>query len=68
MDCQIVTPVYKYFALFHSTGCLMDWSLCIICQKKTRETLKCPLDNNKKGNELTIYQSLIDNANRFSEL
>ena len=43
-----------------------DWSLCIICQQKTSETLKCPLDNPpQKRNKSEAYEAFLKNVEEF---
>ena len=44
----------------------IDCSLCIICQQKTSETLKCPLDNpTQKRNKSEVYEGFLKNVEEF---
>ena len=46
----------------------IDWSLCIICQEKNSETLKCPLDNpaqKRNKSELEAYEAFLKNVEKF---
>ena len=38
------TPIRKYCLLEISDSCI-DWKLCVLCQKKTSEDLRCPNHN-----------------------
>ena len=46
----------------------MDWSLCILCQQKASETLKCPLNAPGKGDKSIPYQTFSDRAKEFKKL
>ena len=35
----------------------MDWSLCAICQTKSPEYLKFPLDSFQEGSRLAAYEN-----------
>ena len=43
----------------------MDWSACVICQKKKGE-LKCPVDSNEE-NGAEIYANFFEIVKRFKE-
>ena len=45
---------------------VIDWSICILCQKDTNEKLKCPA----KGKHLNVcgYKTLVKNLLSFQEL
>ena len=44
----------------------IDWSLCIICQQKNSETLKCPLDSPaQKRNKSEAYEAFLKNVEEF---
>lgn len=45
----------------------MDWSLCAICQKKSPESLKCPLDSLQEGTGLKAYENFLKNVAKFRE-
>ena len=43
----------------------MNWNECLICQSKTTEDLKCPMNAPGRGEKSEIYISLLNNANAF---
>lgn len=43
----------------------MDWNQCIICQKKTKEVLKCPLNAHGKSK---AYENFLTCVHGFREL
>ena len=43
----------------------MDWNMCCVCQKNSRESLKCPLNVNGRGDKLESYSTFIDNVSTF---
>ena len=47
---------------------MMDWGLCIVCQKKTSEALKCPLKADGSGDKSGAYVSFMANVNEFKRL
>ena len=46
----------------------MDWSMCFICQKKTSEPLKCPLNTRGNRDNSEIYSSFLNNVSTFRTL
>jgi len=48
----------------------IDWSLCIICQRKTSEVLKCPLENpvQKAGSKSEAYMAFLKNVEEFRNI
>jgi hypothetical protein len=47
----------------------MDWKLCLICQKVTKEVLRCPLNNvSGSANPLTPYETFLERSAKFREL
>ena len=46
----------------------MDWKLCVICQKKSREALKRPRNMPGSGTNSQPYQSFMDNVGIFRQL
>ena len=47
----------------------IDWDRCIICQKITKETLKCPLQSPGTSRDKTkAYETFLDNVTQFREL
>lgn len=47
----------------------LDWSLCVICQRKTSEALKCPLENPvKKGNKIDAYMNFLNRVKKFQDI
>ena len=46
----------------------MDWTLCIICQQKTPEALKCPLNAWGRGDKSKVYASFLTNVSEFKQL
>ena len=46
----------------------MDWKLCLICQKATKEVLKCPLKASGSVNLLTPYETFLEHSTMFREL
>ena len=47
----------------------LDWNLCVICQTKTSEALKCPLENAvKKGNKKDAYTNFLNHVNQFQDI
>ena len=46
----------------------MDWKLCLICQKATKEVLKCPLNASGSVNLLTPYETFLERSTTFREL
>lgn len=46
----------------------LDWSLCVICQRKTSEALKCPLETPvKKGNKIDAYTNFLNHVKQFQD-
>ena len=45
----------------------MDWSLCVICQCKTREPLQCPASSKRKDVGAG-YSSFVKNLEEFKML
>ena len=45
----------------------IDWTLCVLCQKSTQETLQCPA-NSKRKDVGVGYKSLAENLLLFNEL
>ena len=46
----------------------MDWTLCIVCQKKSQEVLKCPLNAGPTGDNSDVYGTFLTNVKTFEEL
>ncbi len=47
----------------------LDWNLCSICQEKTNEPLKCPLDNPITSRDPNApYESFLAKVSQFREL
>ncbi len=46
----------------------MDWKLCLICQKATKEVLRCPLNASGSVNLLTPYETFLERSAKFREL
>ena len=47
----------------------LDWNLCVICQRKTSEDLKCPLKNPvKKGNKKDAYTNFRNHVKQFQDI
>ena len=47
----------------------LDWNLCVICQRKTSEALKCPLENPvKKGNKKDAYTNFLNHVKQFQDI
>ena len=46
----------------------MDWKLCLICQKSTKEVPKCPLNALGSSNLLTPYETFLERSAMFREL
>ena len=46
----------------------MDWKMCVICQKKSGEALKCPLNMPGSETHSQTYQSFMDNVGTFRQL
>ena len=48
----------------------IDWSLCVICQKKTSEVLKCPLENpvQKARSKSEAYTAFLKNVEEFRNI
>ena len=46
----------------------MDWKLCLICQKATKEVLKCPLNASGSMNPSTPYETFLERSAKFREL
>ena len=47
---------------------MMDWTLCIVCQKSTHEPLRCPLNADGFEENSEPYKSFLDNVNYFREV
>ena len=47
---------------------IMDWTLCIVCQAKSQEVLKCPLNAWGKGDKSKPYEAFLTSVNGFREL
>lgn len=45
----------------------MDWDLCVVCQKETKESLSCP-QSTTKYNPIDVYKDFISNVQEFLEL
>ena len=41
----------------------MNWNECLICQSKTTEDLKCPMNAPGRGEKSETYNSFLNNAN-----
>ena len=46
----------------------MDWDLCLICQKATKETIKCPLNALGCADLTTSYESFLKRVAMFRKL
>ncbi len=46
----------------------MDWDLCLICQEKTLESLKCPLNVEGSRDKSKPYSSFLDSVKAFRAL
>ena len=46
----------------------MDWNLCLICQKATKEVLKCPLNAPGSKSLSTPYETFMERSSMFREL
>lgn len=46
----------------------MDWNLCLICQEKTTEPLKCPLNAAGSGDKSEPYSSFLTQVSAFRVL
>ena len=46
----------------------MDWSACLICQQKTSEDLKCPLDGPGTGDKTAPYKNFLTNVCAFRKI
>ena len=47
----------------------LDWNLCVICQRKTSEALKCPLGKPvKKGNKKDAYTNFLNHVKQFQDI
>ncbi|CAH3195531.1 unnamed protein product [Porites evermanni] len=47
----------------------LDLYLCVICQRKTSEALKCPLENPlKKGNKKGAYTNFLNHVKQFQDI
>ena len=46
----------------------IDWILCILCQQKTAEVLKCPLKAAGAGGKSEANASFLNNVNEFRDL
>jgi len=46
----------------------MDWNLCIISQKKTREAIRCPLNEDGEGDKSKVYDSFLTDVSEFRRL
>ena len=47
---------------------VMNWELCIVCQKKTSEAVRCPLKAEGPGDKSGAYVSFIENVDEFKRL
>ena len=47
---------------------MMDWKQCIVCQQKTHEVLKCPLNAGGDDNKSKVYASFLKNVSEFKRL
>ena len=43
----------------------MDWNKCLICQEKTAEPIKCPLNAKGSGDKSEPYSSFLNNVSAF---
>ena len=48
--------------------CIMDWALCTVCQQKTQEALKCPLNAWGQGDKSKPYEAFLTSMSGFREL
>ena len=47
----------------------LDWNLCVICQRKTLEVFKCPLENRvKKRNKKDAYTNFLNHVKQFQDI
>lgn len=46
----------------------MDWTLCVVCQKKSNEVLKCPLHGPGSADKSGPYESFLSRVCTFKEL
>lgn len=46
----------------------MDWSACVICQQKTSEDLKCPLDGPGSGDKTAPYKTFLTSVDAFRKI
>ena len=46
----------------------VDWNMCIICQQKTTEPLKCPLQSPINVDKTEAYRSFLANVEQFRAL
>ena len=47
----------------------LAWNLCVICQRKTSEALKCPLENPvKKGINKDAYTNFLNHVKQFQDI
>jgi len=47
----------------------LDWNLCVICQRKTSEALKCSLEHAvKKGNKKDAYTNFLNHVKQFQDI
>lgn len=51
----------------HQTSSPTDWTLCILCQRKTSETLQCPIKSTRKDVGAG-YKYIAENLRKFHEL
>ena len=47
---------------------IMNWQLCLICQKTSGEDLKCPLNVHGYKDKSAPYGLFLDRVNQFREL
>lgn len=60
---------YLEFSVSHMVSTeVMDWKLCVVCQKKTPEAVKCPLKAEGPGDKSGAYVSFMANVNEFKIL
>ena len=64
---RLNTCCCEWILLQIKLNCMMDWTLCVICQVETSEALSCPLKRNNHD-AVMVYRDFLQNVKAFEEL
>ena len=62
-----LSKLKRYFIKMESTYDSIKWSLCVLCQEKTSEVLKCPANSKHTADIAKVYANTVSLLKRFNE-